>query len=52
MRPSDLNWVFRVIRASGIATKTQREAIIQRILDAQISASEDRQQEKRNANAS
>ena len=34
MRKSELDWIEQVILTSGIASKTQRRAIIQRIRDA------------------
>ena len=34
MRKSELDWIEKVILTSGIATKTQRKAIVQRVRDA------------------
>lgn len=34
MRDSDIDWVAQIILSSGIGTKTQRQAIVQRVYDA------------------
>lgn len=34
MSPSNLEWVSMIIRSSGIGTLVQREAIVQRLKDA------------------